>query len=122
MASTVEPSGTSGPPFRYRPLKRQPQEIRLLRWSGSYSTFKPHNVSLDNLPPYIALSYHWGSSTPRRSITCNGARAVIPENLMTALETVYCAVHKEATELWEKNEDIYLWTDGLCINQEDVEE
>jgi len=45
---------------------------------------------------------------------------MISNNLMTALETVHSAVRKEATGLWEKDEDIYLWVDDLCINQKDI--
>jgi hypothetical protein len=81
------------------------------------------HVSFDRAPAYIALSYHWGNPTLSCSTQCNGKEVKITANLHKVLATVFGAVGRSgAPPLYEKNEDIFLWADGICINQKNIEE
>lgn len=60
---------------------------------------------------YIALSYTWGNSKDRRQITVDGHRLSVTANLHSALRRMrWCGDPRP------------LWTDAICINQEDVQE
>lgn len=61
---------------------------------------------LTDVPPYEALSYHWGTGTGH-TITCKGAKLDIKEHLHRALRAPRRA-----------DEDSLLWVDALCINQD----
>ncbi|KAG9228491.1 heterokaryon incompatibility, partial [Amylocarpus encephaloides] len=62
-------------------------------------------TSLDKAPPYLALSYVWGDPAPVKLIVCNEKRMLITKSF-----------------LWKEGRAVYLWADGICINQLDVEE
>ncbi|KXX82848.1 Heterokaryon incompatibility protein 6, OR allele [Madurella mycetomatis] len=98
-------------PFVYGTLAAR--HIRLLRQVPSTSDGVPHllieTYPLDQAPKFSALSYTWGSPTLGKVILCNGRRKHITENLYYALGRAFS---------WR--DDIYLWADGLCINQEDI--
>jgi Heterokaryon incompatibility protein (HET) len=66
-----------------------------------------------NTPPYTALSYTWGDTTPTPTvpIQCDGQVLHIAENLDAALRV-----------LRKEDESVYVWADAVCINQNDVEE
>lgn len=108
--------------FEYHSLSTHPNEIRLLRCSGGPSSFEIHQVSLDNAPPYLALSYHWGDPTPRYAMQCDGRKMMITGNLMNALTAVFAAVERGGNPMWTQGEDIFLWADAICINQSNMEE
>ena len=69
------------------------------------------HVSLSEKPNYDALSYCWGDPTRNVSITCNNHRLAITRNLLVALR-----------QLRRNNGLTTLWVDGVCINQDDIEE
>lgn len=98
-------------PFVYDTLPAR--HIRLLRQAPSTSDGVPHlfieTYSLEEAPKFSALSYTWGSPTLAQMVLCNGRRKHITANLYYALGRVFC---------WR--DSIYLWADGLCINQEDI--
>jgi hypothetical protein len=107
--------------FQYDALLHN--EIRLLRCSDGPSDFQLLHVSFEDAPNYIALSYFWGDPNPCKVITCNGLTMMITANLSKVLATVFAAIKRSsAAPLYEKDEDIFLWADGICINQNDVEE
>lgn len=60
---------------------------------------------------YTALSYVWGDRTPARTILLNGKTSSVTPNLFAALR-----------QLRDAKEEIYLWVDALCINQDDGQE
>jgi hypothetical protein len=70
-------------------------------------------VSLsDKGPPFFnALSYCWGDPSDRRPIQINGHKKFITSSLETALR-----------HLRKKDEDLIIWADAICINQDDIEE
>jgi hypothetical protein len=62
--------------------------------------------NLDKAPPYEALSYVWGSSTPDQPIKCHGKPLLVTENCLSALQHLR---HKFRTRI--------LWIDAICIDQ-----
>ncbi|KAG4427692.1 hypothetical protein IFR05_016824 [Cadophora sp. M221] len=65
-------------------------------------------VSIDELPRYEALSYCWGSPEKPRSIQLDGGTMDITESLHSAL-----------VRLRRMTKSRLIWTDALCINQND---
>jgi hypothetical protein len=62
-------------------------------------------TSLENAPEYEALSYVWGSPTPRKSILLNEIGFVITPNLEIALR-----------HFRDQEETRTMWINALCIN------
>ena len=67
-------------------------------------------VTLDDAPPYIGLSYVWGSEANKKSFVIDGHRVHITKNLAVALEHI------------QEDTEVLLWIDALCINQLDTQE
>lgn len=99
----------------YLPLATEEREIRLLRLSPGQFQDEIHcslfNHSLNDCPPYEALSYVWGARGPRRQIFVGGLRKYVTQNLQTALRYLR---HVSQTRV--------LWVDAICINQKDIPE
>lgn len=64
-----------------------------------------HPYSIGDAPPYEALSYVWGSSTPSVEILCNGQVIEIGPELSYALR-----------RLRLRDSVCRIWADALCIN------
>ncbi|KAK7422460.1 Folylpolyglutamate synthetase [Neonectria magnoliae] len=106
--------------FVYQPLAPNQRMIRLVqlqpRNAIQKSSAEPQSsvactishVSLDQPPPYSALSYAWGDASQKGSILVNGSRLLVTESLEIAL------VHLTPEAL-----PLTLWIDALCINQAD---
>ncbi|GAB1310353.1 Ubiquitin-like protein [Madurella fahalii] len=110
--SVQHDQATRDAPFVYDTLATR--HIRLLRHVPSISHGVPHltieSYPLDQAPKFSALSYTWGSPPLWHAmIFCNGRHKHITRNLYHALGRIFG---------WR--DDIYLWADGLCINQEDI--
>lgn len=80
------------------------------------TTYLPVRCSLQTFdweasPEYIALSYVWGTESPKNPIIVNGKREVVRSNLHSAL------AHFASEKL-----SAYFWADAICINQTDEEE
>jgi ankyrin repeat protein len=67
--------------------------------------------NLASRPKYDALSYVWGDKSGQTSISVNGFKLGITDNLWSALYS-----------LRHKTEPKSMWIDAICINQEDIEE
>ncbi|KAL2064655.1 hypothetical protein VTL71DRAFT_3793 [Oculimacula yallundae] len=126
------PSDQRIPTFRYESLGSE-RKIRLLKIKPIRNRrmtleLQPPlecdiiTVPLDSAPSYLALSYVWGDSTLCRPILCNGALMLITENLHLALWTVSCSIGTKYCEMWKKGKPIFLWADGICICQTDINE
>lgn len=67
-----------------------------------------HHVRLDSVESYIALSYAWGSQGLTKSLgTPEGQIRITP------------TLHSALTKLREKERQVTVWVDGICINQSD---
>ncbi|OBR09935.1 HET domain-containing protein [Colletotrichum higginsianum IMI 349063] len=60
---------------------------------------------------YDALSYTWGDGTKNDAIIANGHPMNITKNLQAALQ-----------HLRRQDEEVLLWVDGICINQDNTDE
>ncbi|KAF2495046.1 HET-domain-containing protein, partial [Lophium mytilinum] len=88
-------------------------EIRLLRLlpgQGPICCTLTHAALSNNLR-YEALSYCWGDSSTKLSISCNGERLLVGESLYSALDHLRDSLQKPT-----------LWIDAICINQTDIGE
>jgi len=103
----------------YRSLNEEVNEIRLLRLlCGRFDS--PIHIQLYHQPlqeaKYTSLSYCWGQNVSKRvEITVDyNNRCIKPsvsENLASALN-----------HLRDQNEDLILWVDAICINQNNTME
>ena len=104
----------------YRPLDPQSRQIRLLRVSPSSELKAPIHCSLftadlnDDPPPiYRALSYVWGDPKQTAEINIEGTEGPTTIGLNLSLAIRY---------IRHDGDDVVLWADALCINQNDVQE
>ena len=105
--------------FPYPELNGPKDSIRLLRIlheAGSSSPLiicKIYSVPLVRCPPYVAVSYAWGTSMLAKDILLNETPFPIRENVWSLL-----------TEMrqHEKLKWRFFWIDAICINQMDRKE
>jgi hypothetical protein len=67
--------------------------------------------SVDNHPPFEALSYTWGDLTDICRISCDGKSIAVTSNLKRALQQIRLP-----------GATLTFWIDAICINQGDVDE
>lgn len=106
-------------------------------------------ADLSDAPPYDALSYVWGTNLCAEPITCNGKTTTVTQQLADALKRLRHYPGLESVVPWSsdhpllsrknawkdfarnrherrqdgaRNEEVLLWVDALCINQEDAVE
>lgn len=98
--------------YDYQPLLKEQKEIRLLRIpcrnADKKTVYTISNVSLQNPPPFVALSYCWGDDSLQQEIMVNGKQMHITESLATALAS-----------LQRDEQEVILWADAISINQKD---
>lgn len=103
--------------FQYKPLDLNSKCIRLLEVLSESNTGRIkcnlREVSLDNDPGYIALSYTWDRNMQAKEIEVNGRLLTIGQNLWRFLHRYLLA--SESTRS-------FLWIDALCIDQANVRE
>ncbi|KAK4034242.1 hypothetical protein C8A01DRAFT_49341 [Parachaetomium inaequale] len=81
--------------FSYDRLRGEDREIRLVRFSDTNLTasteleFVMERASLNEPPPYHALSYVWGDPTPTGSIRVNGKNLPVTNNLHEVLSQLH---------------------------------
>ena len=99
----------------YTPLRLIETEIRLLRICPGLEeeplTCFLEPILLDDNVRYTALSYCWGKANDRADITVNGRHISVTRNLENALRRMRNA-----------DQNMIVWADALCINQQDVTE
>ncbi|KAF2995060.1 hypothetical protein E8E13_001872 [Curvularia kusanoi] len=111
--------------YQYTPLKTN--QIRLLKLHpgqpGSQiectikavdllacDDFNSENTNDKDWEWFHAVSYAWGKGARSVKIKCNGLVAYISQTLADALQT------------FREKDDLILWIDALCINQNDIRE
>ena len=70
--------------------------------------------SKETCPPYIALSYMWGSYEDTVSITVNRATLNITRNLWDFVQILHARGKTHDAQ--------YFWADQVCMNQQDIAE
>jgi hypothetical protein len=68
-------------------------------------------LSIETLPPFVALSYVWGNDNPSTQIKVNNEDFAIRENLSIALDQLQLLCPGRQ-----------IWTDAICIDQSNEEE
>jgi hypothetical protein len=101
--------------YNYTSLNPAKREIRILTVEpGEFSDpleCRLTVASLEDPPEYYALSYTWGNARIRRPVSINGKKIMVTPNLDVTLR--YSR---------EENQEVVLWADAICINQDDVTE
>jgi hypothetical protein len=128
-------------------------KIRLLALTGRLEAgeiqISMQTFSIDDCPPYIALSYIWEPRHPLREISLNGRRVQIGTNLYDCLDIITKGIdvdaksqppskkmvlrvgtsnvkHWSKTHLYEymNNKSLwgFFWIDQLSVNQKDMAE
>ncbi|KAM0471207.1 hypothetical protein ACHAPX_009550 [Trichoderma viride] len=69
------------------------------------------SADIEQLPPYEAVSYVWGSGSRQYELTCDGAVLPLTQSISDALNRVRLP-----------DQPRRLWADQVCINQDDIPE
>lgn len=131
-------------PFRYKyvPLDRSKNSIRLLHFKDQSSTTPPvgersstaaepvqcvlETYDLDQCIPYVALSYAWGQQPcPSHHVLVNRKLMPVGENLHSAMYVLRQKSQVQFTVDPEREADLianHFWIDAICINQDDDDE
>jgi hypothetical protein len=109
-------------PYVYIPLENPKTEIRLISILSTTPRicceFKV--VSLEEKPVFGALSYMWGDATIKEAIDVGGRALPVTQNLAQALRDVY--THWSNNDYNSSGRTQWLWTDALCIDQDNTRE
>ncbi|KAF5847637.1 hypothetical protein GGP41_000363 [Bipolaris sorokiniana] len=70
-------------------------------------------VEVEKAPPYVALSYTWGSNQLSRVILVNGNEVSITRSLAEAIDAIF---------IFARERSMMFWADSICINQADYYE
>ncbi|TDZ34324.1 Heterokaryon incompatibility protein 6, OR allele [Colletotrichum spinosum] len=102
--------------LEYPPLDPERRQFRLIKLAppdkdGIVRQLQLETFCLDDAPQYLCLSYVWGDPDRSMRVNCNGKMIPATQNLFHALQTCL----GRYPEMW-------LWADGICINQDDVVE
>ncbi|EUC31252.1 hypothetical protein COCCADRAFT_101777, partial [Bipolaris zeicola 26-R-13] len=99
--------------FAYEPL-RSSRAIRLIKFlPGSSPICQMITVEVEKAPPYVALSYTWGSTELSRVILVNGSEVPITRSLAEAIDAIF---------IFARERSMMFWADSICINQADDHE
>jgi hypothetical protein len=83
------------------------------------------HFSLDNAPPYRALSYAWGDMNTK-PIFLNDQKVLVRENLWQALWHLRATNHgverSDLSDYLTKVKPKWIWIDALCIDQQNNSE
>lgn len=98
--------------YQYKRLEEEQKYFRLLKLlpGGSDESLKCELEHREIQSPgrsFGAISYVWGTETHQPTIRCHDGRVKIPTNLKEAL-----------MRLRDKKNPKYLWTDSICIDQQ----
>lgn len=103
--------------------------IRLLRVDFTEDDYRYSLVETDisSTPPYVAISYVWGDPTVKHQVTLSSGTVGITESLHVALIDALSALRRtdailDGREDISNESSIHIWADGLCINQQDIQE
>ncbi|KAL2687588.1 hypothetical protein Neosp_005149 [[Neocosmospora] mangrovei] len=127
MSDPAPPNSSKTATFKHKPLTHA-RQIRLLYRTSEDSSnvaaeeqaYTLEHVNLDDDPPFIAISYAWGSDELTDKITVNDSEARVTNSLYHAVKGVFS--HSQDVCPHFPGKRMALWVDGLCINQSDDKE
>lgn len=100
-----------GEAFVYQDIAADAVRLLYLSKDGDEMTIKLLAFSIDKVPEYHALSYTWDGQIRDRVIECDRASLAVTSNVQIVLPY-----------LLQRYGNHYVWIDGVCINQDNVEE
>src|SRR5450432_926340 len=107
--SQVSQTSESIKSYSYDPLIG-PRDIRIIRFLRSNPpAWTLIQINLNKAPPYVALSYTWGTNVAEHVIHIDGQKLTVSKNLHAALMALRLSRQ-------------FLWIDAICINQQDLVE
>jgi len=113
LPATLAMSSTMN--FRHDPLPDSQSHIRLLKLlngeANEQIVCQLTTWSMQDAPPYYALSYTWGDPKDTAQIEIDGRTAIVTANCAYALRQAYACTN-----------NIYLWMDALSIDQSSTQE
>lgn len=114
-------------PHKHVPLRAKGKSTRLLHMqlgpAYEHIRCKLSQHDLDNMPPYIALSYTWNQGSQRRNIECDESNLEVGDNLWQFLFEFRKRQSIQQYQSAQLETDIsYLWIDAICIDQTDLQE
>lgn len=82
---------------------------------GQLETF-----AIDDAPPFLALSYSWGTGTASVPLSCGGLSLRVTNSLANAIQALQglCVVDESGNQP-PVFPTTYVWIDQICINQKD---
>lgn len=111
-------------PYQYHTLAG-PRSIRLVvlhrrpknDTARSQLSCEVVEASVDDAPPYFALSYTWGGETPSEPLTVRGGafqqQLLITPNCAAALRVL----QRSLTRKVRRRRTLRVWVDAICIDQ-----
>ena len=100
--------------FEYPKLK-EAKDFRLLRINPGLPFRQPScdilHYTLDDAPPFEALSYTWGKEKPSIPISVGGSGVQVTGAVYDFI------IHRRSTAF-----SVHVWIDAICINQKDTSE
>ncbi|KAF9237218.1 heterokaryon incompatibility protein-domain-containing protein [Melanogaster broomeanus] len=112
--------------YSHQPL--QPGEIRLVELHPSPARRKLirriEHFSLADAPAYTTLSYYWGNPALTETVDCDEPHSYlnITKNLRAALSSVAASAKTASKKKDTAHQRVFVWADGICINQQDTKE
>jgi hypothetical protein len=113
--------------FGWQPLAH-PNSFRILHIDPAEQHDAPLRAHLTEHPlnnpaPYIALSYHWGPAVRRHPVALSNAALNRPDSVaVNGQRLIHDQLNLALRSIRSTQHVVDLWTDGLCINQDDVRE
>ena len=126
-------------PYKWNPLP-SPRHIRLLNFSPLKKptqavVYSLETFSIDDCPPYEALSYTWGPPTRGMHDDFEATMSAQPTKKMLIVDDLGTPRILDVTEnlsqalvrigIWKflmPETSRYVWIDAICVNQDDFEE
>lgn len=117
--------------------KMQAQHDDIRRPDGIVSAKLEHFDDVKECPPFIALSYTWGTTWAMREIELNGSRFEVRQNLYDIMENARFARSEWARKVYDEDAATaviknpffenpilweYWWIDDICIDQNSIRE
>lgn len=101
--------------YKYPPLRKGHSRFLRTIGMGAHPMASLESHPLENPPPYIAISYFWDSTSPRRGM-------FVDKKSFGVSETVLEVLNQALASQMSRESHILLWIDQICINQNDQEE
>lgn len=101
--------------YRYPPLPSGHARFLRLAGTGPFPMGSLETHPLEDPPPYVAVSYFWDATSPKRGMWVDTQSLGISETVLEVLNQVV------ELQRWRRLKRL-VWVDQICINQDDKDE